>query len=288
MNWFYAEGSQQKGPVSDFDLAALVREGTVRPETLIWREGLPDWQPVLKARPDLATSSGAPVLGGMAVPEQSKDLLVQQMREGVLLEPSAPGAAPFVGFWWRVLARFIDGLVVAAASCIVAMPVAFIFGASQMSATGSGADMRMQIFSQAITQILGLVVSGVYFTWMTGKYGATLGKQALGFKVVTAEGGKITYGRAFGRWAADQLLGKAIQVTIILIPLTLVILLGIGGFNKLFEKGNEALLGGWMFALLAAAGVGSLVGAFPWWMAAFDSEKRALHDRVCATRVVRK
>lgn len=287
MNWFYAEGSQQKGPVSETDLAALVRQGTIKPETLIWREGLPDWQPMLQVRPDLAASSGAPVLGGMAVSEQSKDLLVQQMREGVLLEPSMQGGVQYVGFWWRVLARFIDGLVVAAGSCIVAMPVAFIFG---MSASGGGAsgDVSVQIFSQALSQLLGLAVSGVYFTWMTGKYGATLGKQALGFKVVTAEIGKITYGRAFGRWAADHLLGGAIQWTIIAIPITLVILLGIGGFDKLFQKGNEALLGGWFFALFAAFMVGLLVGAFPWWMAGFDSEKRALHDRVCATRVVRK
>ena len=27
MNWFYAEGSQQKGPVSEYDLAGLVRQG---------------------------------------------------------------------------------------------------------------------------------------------------------------------------------------------------------------------------------------------------------------------
>ena len=83
------------------------------------------------------------------------------------------------------------------------------------------------------------------------------------------------------RWAA-------LAILLWMIPVTLVVVLGLGGFGKLFERGNEVFLGTWMFALLGAVLVGGLVGAFPWWMAAFDEEKRALHDRVCATRVVRK
>jgi uncharacterized RDD family membrane protein YckC len=61
---------------------------------------------------------------------------------------------------------------------------------------------------------------------------------ACGLKVVTPEGDKITYLRAFGRYFAK-----------IVSSLTLLI-----GFI----------------------------------MAAFDDEKRALHDRICDTRVVRK
>jgi uncharacterized RDD family membrane protein YckC len=289
MNWFYAEGSQQKGPVNEPDLAALVRQGVVKPETLVWREGLPDWQPVSTARPDLIPAAGTPVIAGMAVPEQNKDLLIQQMREGVLEERSMPGAMQYVGFWWRVLARIIDGLVVAAAGCVFAMPIAFIFGMAGASSAANGTpDPAMQLVSQGITQIISWAVSATYFTWMTGRFGATLGKQALGFKVVTEDGGKVSYLRAFGRWAADNLLSGTIYVIVIAIPVVLVVVLGVGGFDKLFEKGNEAALGGWFFALFVAAMVGGLVGAFPWWMCAFDSEKRTLHDRVCATRVIRK
>ena len=36
-----------------------------------------------------------------------------------------------------------------------------------------------------------------------------------------------------------------------------------------------------------AMGLSLLTGTVGFWMAAFDSEKRALHDRLCATRVVR-
>jgi uncharacterized RDD family membrane protein YckC len=37
---------------------------------------------------------------------------------------------------------------------------------------------------------------------MVGRWGATLGKMALGVKIVRADGGRVGYGRAFGRgWA---------------------------------------------------------------------------------------
>ena len=43
MNWHYLEGSEQRGPVTDADLEALFRAGTVRPDTLVWRAGLAAW-----------------------------------------------------------------------------------------------------------------------------------------------------------------------------------------------------------------------------------------------------
>jgi uncharacterized RDD family membrane protein YckC len=62
---------------------------------------------------------------------------------------------------------------------------------------------------------------------------------ACGIKVVTPEGEKITYLRAFGRYFAKTLLG------------------------------------------IATLYIGYII-------AAFDSEKRSLHDRICNTRVVYK
>jgi uncharacterized RDD family membrane protein YckC len=59
----------------------------------------------------------------------------------------------------------------------------------------------------------------------------------LGLKVVTANGGLISVGRAFGRYFAQILSG---------------LILGIGYI-----------------------------------MAAFDEQKRALHDHICGTRVIR-
>ena len=51
MNWFYALGGQQQGPVDDGQLDALAAAGTITPDTLVWREGLANWQPLRQARP---------------------------------------------------------------------------------------------------------------------------------------------------------------------------------------------------------------------------------------------
>lgn len=44
MNWYYAEDGAQKGPVSEEQFQALVQAGTIQPDTLVWREGMPDWK----------------------------------------------------------------------------------------------------------------------------------------------------------------------------------------------------------------------------------------------------
>jgi GYF domain 2 len=50
MNWFYAEGNQQNGPVSDSQLEELLGSGKITPATLVWHEGMPGWQPLNVAR----------------------------------------------------------------------------------------------------------------------------------------------------------------------------------------------------------------------------------------------
>jgi uncharacterized RDD family membrane protein YckC len=75
-----------------------------------------------------------------------------------------------------------------------------------------------------------------YEIFFIGAYGATLGKMLMKIKVVTPEGGRISYARATGRHFAKLLSG---------------IILYIG-----------------------------------YLMAFWDDEKRALHDRMCGTRVI--
>lgn len=59
MNWHYALGGQQQGPVDDAQLDALIAAGTINPETLVWREGLPNWQPLRQARPGVMPAPAA-------------------------------------------------------------------------------------------------------------------------------------------------------------------------------------------------------------------------------------
>lgn len=45
--WFYAEGNRERcGPLSSENLLELFRSGRIALDTLVWREGMGDWQPL--------------------------------------------------------------------------------------------------------------------------------------------------------------------------------------------------------------------------------------------------
>lgn len=67
MNWYYAHDSQQTGPVSDSDLDALLARGAITPSTLVWREGMTDWQPLSMVRQP-AAGSVPPIVPAIAPP----------------------------------------------------------------------------------------------------------------------------------------------------------------------------------------------------------------------------
>jgi uncharacterized RDD family membrane protein YckC len=63
MNWYYADGGRQAGPVEEAALDELVRQGVVRDDTLVWREGLASWQPhgVVRPRPAAPPPPAPPI-----------------------------------------------------------------------------------------------------------------------------------------------------------------------------------------------------------------------------------
>ncbi len=44
MNWYYAINGQRQGPVQQQELERLVSTGVITEQTLIWREGMTDWK----------------------------------------------------------------------------------------------------------------------------------------------------------------------------------------------------------------------------------------------------
>src|SRR5437016_817233 len=111
MNWYYVDAGQQAGPVDDMQLQELVSSGKVLPETLVWKEGMANWQPYEEVkRPGLrlatpvsataVASSGEAVCsecggvfsvqdmiqhGSLRVCAQCKPILLQKLAEGAKL-----------------------------------------------------------------------------------------------------------------------------------------------------------------------------------------------------------
>ena len=63
MNWYYVEHGQQAGPVDDAKLEELVQSGLIAPDTLVWREGWPEWKPYSEAG---QSGSSVPPIAGPA------------------------------------------------------------------------------------------------------------------------------------------------------------------------------------------------------------------------------
>jgi len=103
VDWFYVQHGSQIGPVPVEQFDDLVRTGRITPETLVWREGMAEWQPYGRVRS--VPAPAAPVRGtgrmscalcsesfapdeviafeGAWVCAACKPLLVQRVREGL-------------------------------------------------------------------------------------------------------------------------------------------------------------------------------------------------------------
>jgi len=44
--WYFALGSEQHGPVGEDQMLAMMRDGTLWPETMVWTAGMADWVPL--------------------------------------------------------------------------------------------------------------------------------------------------------------------------------------------------------------------------------------------------
>ncbi len=43
-SWYYALGDSEQGPIPAAELKALAVDGTIGPDTLVWKDGMPDWK----------------------------------------------------------------------------------------------------------------------------------------------------------------------------------------------------------------------------------------------------
>jgi uncharacterized RDD family membrane protein YckC len=105
------------------------------------------------------------------------------------MSPSPSG--PRAGFWRRFAAAFIDGILLAVVNVIL----------RAVAGMGGGAG-------------LGTLVSLGYFTYFEGgPTGQTIGKRAMGIRVIDfGGGGSIGYGRAFIRW-----IGRFVSAIVLLL-----------------------------------------------------------------------
>jgi uncharacterized RDD family membrane protein YckC len=254
MQWYYAVNNQRQGPIAQAELAQLAASGAIKPDTLVWRQGMAEWQPYASvaaslpaAVPGTGDDTEVCAVSGKRYPKREmiqyegkwiaaehRDEYFQRLREGVTI----PGQFVYGNFWPRFCAKFVDGIILFIIGVIINASLgALIFGnpnymAGLKEATAS-ARLQYQVISNAISIVVGLG----YSVFFIARYSATPGKMALGLKLVQPDGSPLGIGRIIGRHFAEWLSWLTLTVGYII--------------------------------------------------AAFDDERRALHDRICDTRVIK-
>ena len=114
----------------------------------------------------------------------------------------------YSGFWVRGAAHIIDGVILGIVSLVIIMPLSFVIGfVSAMSDSG-----LMSAIGQTISTLIGFAVGWGYYVFMTHKFQATLGKMAVGVRVVDDGGQKLSLGKVIlretiGKFVSGVLLG---------------------------------------------------------------------------------
>ncbi len=305
MVWYYVKDGARQGPVEEAELSRLVGQAVVRPDTLVWSEGMADWQPyskvapavppppappsepgieprpepviepraaepiieqhteprierIVEPEPHAATalaptpSQESPVVTAAAVqshycsqcgrqyPSEElvrfgtatvcancKEIYAQRLRE----TGQVTGARVYGGFWIRFLAVLIDGIALGIVNLVIQSVTN-----TRITNPADVSNLPLIMTSVGISFTISMTLNLLYEAFFLVQYGATPGKMIFKLKVITPEGGGITWGRAIGRYFAKIL-----------------------------------------------SGITLLIGYI---MAAFDPEKRALHDYIAGTRVI--
>ena len=324
MDWYYAIDNQQAGPVSAKRLVELSRDGTLSGETLVWKTGLGNWTAFDVLSDDVYTEAEAEVdplgepgaedsqsivdtapcafsgrimpvsemlpYGRQWIAPEFKDVFVQKVLEagGAAVSEINEYGLQFVGFWWRTLGEIINVFILLIPLAILT-GVFMLLGLSfdETADPGAAASILMGLFF-LLAMVLMIVLPGFYYTWMIGKYQATIGHMAIGSKVVNPDGTQFGFGKSFARFLCHSMLNGTIS-NVVSYGFFMVLFLVIIAIVAVFENEDSVMMVMVLpFVLIVGSVVGMILGLFPFWMAGFDPEKRTLHDRICATRVVRK
>jgi uncharacterized RDD family membrane protein YckC len=152
---------------------------------------------------------------------------------GYVASPAFP-AMVYAGFWLRVVAYLIDGLLAGIGFGVLALIGFAIVGVGHFKDFAQGANNPDDFFTpDVIGLVFVLAVTAVVMVWLyfagmeSSVYQGTLGKMALGLIVTDLEGRRISFGRASGRYFSKLITG--------LIPL------GIGYAMAGFTEKKQAL-----------------------------------------------
>lgn len=186
--WHYVLDDEAFGPVDASGIEGLVGRGLLDAEGLIWREGWERWRPLAEV----------------------EELAASAPRRTPTSERAPPRTGALAGGAWRLFAlrlgaALIDQLLLLVPTILLTLPVMFLF-----LARGKTVDQLSSLtFADPEWWILFGVIWNAHWVYAalmeSGPWRATLGKRVCGLVVSDAEGRRLGFGRASGRYWAKVL-----------------------------------------------------------------------------------
>jgi uncharacterized RDD family membrane protein YckC len=161
-----------------------------------------------------ATAAGPMVAAAEAVPPLRVGAPVPVSSEGsAVAAPAWPAPAYvsgvlYAGFWLRVVAAIIDGIVIS----IPFVPFMFAIFSGMMPMLMTRPPNPQELVFALLPRLALLVVFSQIAGWLywglmeSSSWQATLGKKALGLYVTDLGGKRATFGRTSGRYCAGRLV----------------------------------------------------------------------------------
>ncbi|WP_254460254.1 RDD family protein [Xanthomonas sacchari] len=245
--WYYADAAQQRhGPIPAAEVQHCFQRGEIGLSTLVWREGLSEWRTLAEFVDELGLTQAPAPAPALAPLEAAGE--VPPPAPAVPDAWAAPAPAPAVaaspyaapaavldsgahvvgggevvqaGFWKRVAAYLIDAVLVG----IVANVIQFVvmlgffgingFGKQPDFATAAGIIMLVLLY------LLPMAISALYYgLFHASTKQATLGKMAVGIKVVRTDGSRISVARGVGRYFGFMLSSLTLGIGLLMAAFT--------------------------------------------------------------------
>jgi uncharacterized RDD family membrane protein YckC len=260
MTWYYAENNAQAGPVSDDQLRELATSGRIKGTTLVWKAGMDAWTPLAQAVPGLAITSPPAVASGLSV---SSDTALVKRPFGQLMPETAlcDSCKQF---------KPLDELVQIAGQriCAQCKPLELQkLEQGESSAHLNYAGFWIRFGGYIMDQVVLAPVSLILNLAMP-----TIGLRPVGIQLLYYAaligfgfGYKIFFLGRFGATPGAMIAGL-----------------------KVVRPDGSAIGYGLAALRCLAEIVSGMILFIGYIMIAFDDQKRALHDRLCNTRVIRK
>jgi uncharacterized RDD family membrane protein YckC len=275
MQWFYAESGSIKGPVEEPEFNELLARSVIKEDTLIWTSGMASWQPWAEAR-SAGNATSEPEL---PVSEPATEL--ETSGSGVAVEVASPPPAPSDycsqcgrSFPFDEMIQYEGGYL-----CATCKPLFF-----QRLKEGFTASTHAE-FGGFWIRFLAKFIDGIICQVVT--YAVLIATTMTGLFYAVSRGSAILAGLlAFVPFLFSLLFNAAYTTYFV------------GKFGatpgKMVCKLQVVTASGRPLGYGLACGrhfaeyISGIILSIGYIMAGFDEEKRALHDHICGTRVIRK